>query len=221
MFEKFENNGIFEKFERVEKLEEGVYLEHVFSEQETELEDGTEALVFGDDKENPSCSWWNEFAKWYELQKEGLQDQDDTIESKNFLQFFESQNWFAQFEEDLTLEDLISKLTDDDQILCMVNHLVLEHPEISEISGFSANDISWLSGIDLSDFGNEKVFLYTGGLADGVPADGVLADGVPADGVPADGVPADSKQGHREYSLEAFLKSWKLGGNRAFTISKG
>jgi len=102
------------------------------------------------------------------------------------------------------LEDLISKLENNEKVVCMLNDFVLEVPAAYEMPSIKENAISWLKGIDLSDPGNEKVFLE----CSGVPADAVLIDGVPADGVPADG----------SYPLEHFLKAWKVGGNRAFSI---
>lgn len=197
MFEKFEADGILDKLENVEKLEPGVYLEYIFSESEEFEEDESEdgGLVFGDfDLQN---TWWSDCMA--EAREDGFADANGNITCKDIVDFLEQQECSVELEKDLSLEDLISKLENDEKVVCLLNDFVLEVPAAYEMPSIKENTISWLKGIDLSDQGNEKVVLE--------------CSGVPADAIPADGVPADGT-----YPLDHFLKAWKVGGNRAFSI---
>lgn len=197
MFERFESDGILDNLENVTKLEPGVYLEYIFSESEFFEEDESEddGLVFGDfDLQD---TWWSDWMA--KAGKNGFADENGNMTCKDVVDFFEQQECSVELEKDLSLKDLISKLENDEKVVCMLNDFVLEVPVASEMPSIKENTLSWLKGIDLSDQGNEKVMLD--------------CSGVPADGVPADGVPADSI-----YPLDDFLKAWKVGGNRAFSI---
>lgn len=202
MFEKFESDGILDKIENVEKLEPGVYLEYICSESEVFEEDESEdgGLAFGDF--GLQDTWWRDCM--VEARETGFADVNGNMTCKEIMDFLEQQECFVELEKDLSLEDLISKLANGEKVVCLLNNFVLEVPAVYEMPSIKENAIFWLKGIDLSDQGNERVVLEGSGVpADAIPVDGVLADGVPADGT---------------YPLEHFLKAWKVGGNRAFSI---
>jgi len=192
MFEKIESDGILDRLENVKKLEPGVYLEYIFSESEVFDEDESEdgGLVFGDfDLQD---TWWCDHMT--EARAAGFVDANGNMTCKDIVDFLEQKECSVELEKNLSMEDLISKLENDEKVVCLLNDFVLEVPAAYEMPSIKENAVSWLKGIDLSDQGNEKVVLE--------------CSGVPADGVPADSI----------YPLDHFLKAWKVGGNRAFSI---
>lgn len=66
-----------------------------------------------------------------------------------------------------TLSDLFGDLENGRKVICGVNNMILEKPELAELPGFRANHVVEVIGVDYSNPENVQVVLNDSGVSDG------------------------------------------------------
>lgn len=97
-------------------------------------------------------------------------------------------------ESGLMLSDLFGELENGHKIICGVNNMVLENPELAELPGCQANHAVEVIGIDYSNPEQVQVVLNDSGVENGMG---------------------------RSVSADTFLKSWETSGRYTVTSWKG
>jgi len=192
-----------------EILEKGVIREILgYTEELVEITDEDSGKIIGDledaehwhpQSENYSCA-----VVCQEFVAEQLLDQD--FSETQMIEYAEKQGWYESTEGtcpsdvgnllemlgleversyNMTINDLIQALAEDEKIICGVNNAILAEPLFAELPGISANHAVQVIGIDYTDPNNPQVILNDPGIPNG--------------------------QGIR-HNLDIFMKAWETSG---------
>lgn len=192
MIDQFEKFDFFEDKPNIEKLEKGIYIEHIFSDSNTKDMD-TEDITFIFGETESENFWWHHCIQ--QAVEEGFLDSAENLILYDLMEYFKNHHYLMELTDDVSLENLIERLEEGEKLICFLNDLVLEVPQTADIPSISANRTARIKRIDLSEIGKEEVVIESYGC---------YCD--------------DNINNIQKYPLQIFLKSWKTSRNRILSL---
>lgn len=190
MLERFEISEIFETNENVERLDEGIYLEHITVHPCIDTDTVLAESVFGEVR--PDQEWWKESMKG--AVQEGFIDFDGLVSWHTLGQYFCKHGLTPDYMDGISLENLLEMLDEGDKVICALNDLVLEIPQAASLPSVFPNQFVWVTGVDLSDPGRETVIVVKPLWND------------------------KEECVTEQWPLENFLKAWMTGNKRMMSV---
>jgi len=126
--------------------------------------------------------------------KRGWYDPAEGASEQDAAKILEEMGFEVNQERDMTLQDLLDALAEEEKVICGINTMVMENRELADLPGIKANHVVQLVAVDFSDSQKPQVIVNDMALTNG--------------------------RGIR-YDLDVFLDAWNAGRNFAVTVGKG
>lgn len=157
MIERFERPVDLDENARIEKLDQGIFLEVISQEQSPAVEDETWSCVYG--SFHPEVNPWELFYR--QAVDAGAIRSDGCIVWDELACFCAECYGTPESLQDLSLSDLTNMLENGETVLCQLNDFVLADVRAVELPGITGNTLVWVAGVDISDLDDASVAVGT------------------------------------------------------------
>lgn len=157
MIERFESPVILDENARIEKLDQGIFLEVISQELPRAVEDEIWSCVYG--SFHPEVNPWELFYR--QAVDAGAIRSDGCIVWDDLASFCTECYGTPESLQDLSLSDLTNMLENGETVLCQVNDFVLADVRAAALPGITGNTLVWVAGVDISDLDDASVAIGT------------------------------------------------------------
>lgn len=155
MIERFECPVSWDENTKIEKLDQGIFLEVISQESGVVLKE--EACVYG--SFHPEVNPWESFYR--QAVDAGVICSDGCIVWDELICFCDECGGSAESLQELTLSDLTNMLENGETVLCHLNDYVLADVQAAALPGITGNTLVWVAGVDISDLDDASVAIGT------------------------------------------------------------